>query len=644
MSSRQQLKHRENTKIINLSDVIREFSEPELLRLQISPKLRKKPLDVGSLAYFIRGKNESIHDDRGTPVVTGSLVKSRRALIAKLVESFVGRRDSSVLNSFVHTEFFVGWLNSNGYREIFSSASDAQKAYREFTAHLNHQVAHQFIKPLTACSYQRGAVRVIELLYPENGHQILAGAVRIVAQRGSAAASAAHVELYRDVCFAIAQQCSDFVLNKNLYPFVVNIRDYEVVVFPSNVGAVGPFKECPSSYNASERRIATVEEYLAGYDKVGRKRPVTSLAARDLKDAQNSVDAANGNERYWHRFEVAGMAAKAYAFLFLMITGATPTEFAQFSYADALEVEKSPIKKELSAVKFRAGGKSTLYNIGRDTGLALLKEYLKLREWILNGASHERLFFAMPSAAKRAVSDFRFSEINVTNMVTKFYRSTSGAFLDPNVPRLSPRQMRKNKSIGMHTAGVAPGTVAASLNHSEQMNISTYAEATPEQMEAEFGTFWQSMHHAANIVRERSEKATGGEVATAAGHCDGFNQPIPVRDLEAIAIEPNCRTQYGCLYCEHYLIHSDEEDFHKIISLQYVINAVRRAAPDAAHAEAIYKDLSLRIEFKLGKLGERSGSVKQTVETVKARVFEYGELTPFWEVRLLRYEKMGVVF
>ncbi|MFO8212288.1 hypothetical protein R2K36_33040, partial [Pseudomonas aeruginosa] len=100
----------------------------------------------------------------------------------------------------------------------------------------------------------------------------------------------------------------------------------------------------------------------------------------------------------------------------------------------------------------------------------------------------------------------------------------------------------------------------------------------------------------------------------------------------------------GCLYCEHYLLHSDEEDFHKLLSLQYVINAVRRVAPDAAHAEALYKDLSLRVEFILGALGERSDSVKQTVETVKTRVFEYGELTPFWESRLSHYEKMGVVF
>ncbi|AJE17362.1 hypothetical protein A7R79_37620 [Pseudomonas aeruginosa] len=98
------------------------------------------------------------------------------------------------------------------------------------------------------------------------------------------------------------------------------------------------------------------------------------------------------------------------------------------------------------------------------------------------------------------------------------------------------------------------------------------------------------------------------------------------------------------MYCENYLCHGDEEDLHKILSLQYVVNAVRKSAPDAAHTEALFKELSIRIEFIVDALSERSSSVKQTVEKVKAKVFEYGELTKFWEVRLGRYEKMGIVF
>lgn len=644
MNSRQQFEHRANTRIITLKEIEPEYSEPERLRLQLSVRTLKKPLDLGSLAYFICGKNECDRDDRGTPVVIGSLIESRRELIVKLLESFRGLRERSVMTYFKQTEYFVAWLNTNGYREVFASVSDSQRAYRDYTGYLNHQVHHQKRNVTSASSFQMAAARLIELIYPEDSHYVLAGAVRIIPEKGSAAARATHVELYRDVCLAIAQQCSDFVLGHKSYPFVVNIRDYEVVMFPSLRGAVGPFKEAPLAYNPAERRIATVEEYIAA--SVGRERKGLSKSSvtRDLAKAQVVLDVANQNARHWHRIHVASLAARAYACLFLIITGATPTEFAQFSWKDALEVENSPIKKELSSVKFRAGKKSTFYNIGRDAGLSILREYIKLRKWILNGVEHEKLFFAVPAIIKQRDRINSFPDLEVTGVVSKFYDVISGTFLDPKVPRISPRKMRKYKSNVMHSARISPPMVAASLNHTEAVNRSTYAEATPEQQEAELGQFWQAIRHAANVVRERSEKASIVGVPIATGHCDAFNQPTPISDSGPIAIEPNCHTQYGCLYCEHYVCHSDEEDVHKLMSLQYVINAVRKGAPDYAHAEVLYKELSIRIEFILSTLCERSESVRQMVDRVRAKVFEYGDLTVFWEARLSRYEKVGVVF
>ncbi|MBA6419613.1 hypothetical protein [Pseudomonas sp. 5Ae-yellow] len=644
MNSRQRLENRGNTQVITLSGLAMDFPEPERLRLQLSARVRKKPLDVGSLAYFIRGKNVSSHDDRGTPVVIESFVESRRELILRLLESFIGQRDTTVASTFLHVEHLIDWLNAQGYKEVFASVGHAQQAYRDYTAYLNDKIAHQKWKPRTAINFQVGVVKVIDILYPEESHRILAGAVRINGERGSDAASAAHVELYRDVCLSIAQQCSAFLLDNKPYPFVVRIRDYEVVGFPSRNGWAGPFKQSAISYNAGELRIATVDEYGEACIKRGRKRPSKSHILRAIASARTNLDSANNDERHWHRLQVAGLAAKAYASLFLLITGATPTEFDQFSYADALAVEKSPIKKELSAVKFRAGGRSTLYNIGRDSGLPLLKEYLKLRKWILNGAAHERLFFGMPSVTQKLSDNMVFSEFDASDLVFNFYDSISGAFLDPKIPRLSPRKMRKYKSVAMHTAGIAPASVSASLNHSESVNLSTYAEATPEQQDEELGRFWQAVRRAADIVRERGQRAAEGETATAAGHCSNFSQPIPMRDLGAVGAEVSCRTQYGCLYCENYLVHSDEEDLHKIMSLQYVINAVRKSAPDAAHAETLYKELSIRIEFILESICEGSDRARKTANAVKSKVFEYGELTQFWENRLNRYEAMGVVF
>lgn len=644
MNSQQNFECRPNTQLITLGEVAQQFSEPENLRLQLSARVIKKPLDIGSWAYCIRRKNESVNDYRGVPVVLESFVESRRELIVRFLESLVGQREKTVLTRFRFSEHFIDWVNRNDYKEVFASEVEAQRAYRDYTAHLNHLVAHNNLQPVSAANTQSNAINIIKMLYPESSHHILAGAIRIRGKSESEAVSTAHVELYRDVCLAIAKNFGDFVMNNKPYPFVVPVRNYEVVVFPSKRGMVGPFKESPASYNAAERRIATVDEYLANSNRLGRIKRSKEKVAKDLKISRLSLQAANDDVRHWHRYDLAILAAKAYAYLLMMVTGATPTEFAQFSYSDALDVAKSPIKKELSAIKFRASGKSNGYNVGRVSGLALLKEYLKLRDWILDGATHERLFFSLLQPDKRKNAERVYGELDASSCFKLFYNSISGSFLDPKVSRLSSRQMRKHKSIGQHNAGQSPSDVAASLGHTEVVNHRSYASATPEQLENEFGQFWQAVRHAAQVVRERSEECTGAEVATGSGHCDGFNQPISVRDVGAVTIEPNCRTQYGCLYCEHYICHSDEEDLHKLLSLQYVINAVRKLAPDAAHAEELYKELSIRIEFIVEALAERSDTVKQLVEMIRAKVFEYGVLTPFWEARLSRYERMGVVF
>jgi hypothetical protein len=643
MSSQEQFVHRDGTQIINLSEVTKVFPKPERLRLQLSKKVKKKPLDIGSFAYCVRGKNEKNYDDRGTPVVMSSFVEGRRELIVRLLEFFAGKREQSVLTWFIRAEYFVNWLDAKGYREVFATEVKAQEAYRDFTAFLSHRIHMQEIKPLTASNYQDGAIKVIELLYPESCHYILSGAVKIIFIKSSPAPSDADVQLYKDIFLAIAQQCSEFVLNNKPYPCVVSTNGYEVVLFPSNHGAIGPFKEGPPVYNAAERRIATAEEYMETAARLGRQGVTKGNAVRTVRNAAANLVAANEDSRNWHRLAVAALAAKAYAGLLLLITGASPTEFAQFNYEDALEVEKSPLKKELSAVKFRAGGIATLYNIGRGNGLPLLKEYLKLREWILNGESVDRLFFSMPEAKAR--NDMKgFDDFRATSAMEKFYGYISGVFIDSKVPNLSIRKMRKHKSNVQHSARLSPSTVAASMNHTQAVNLSTYAEATHEQQEAEFSLFWRSVRHAATMVRERSEKASGEEISTAAGHCDGFNLPMPVRDSGTSVIEPNCRTQYGCLYCENYICHSDEEDLHKLLSLQYVINAVRKASPDAVHAEALYRELSIRVELIIEELSDRSELVRHMVETVKGNVFKYGILTPFWENRLSRYEKLGVVF
>lgn len=635
------LVQRVNTKIITLSELAEDYTQPELIRLKVSENVMKKPLDIGSFAYGIRGKNARVQDDRGTPVVISSFIPSRRWVIQVLLGSFVGLRDTSVVGIFTNTAWFIEWLNANGYKDIFSSEVEAQLAFRDYTAYLNERILHGIMKPLTASNYQTSAARLIELLYPKHSHYIASGAVAITRERGSEMMESEHVDVYRDVCLVLARQCREFVLCNKLYPAVIDFGSYEVVVFPSAVGAITPFRKASPTYNAVERRISTVEEYLSSRNKLGLKDKYRSQAAKDLDDARRTFAASNEDERHWHRVEVARLAAKAYASLFLMITGASMSEFAQFTFKDALDVEQSPIKKELVSIKFRARGKVTRYNIGRSYGLVVLREYLELRSWILNGLESEFLFFSIPLAGRGGDKE-SFTPLKATSMKT-FYTSIKGVYLDPNVSHFSPRKIRKQKSNTMHFSRVAARDVAIAMNHSDSINISTYSDPAPFQQEAELSLFWRSVKHAANLVRDRSESG-GGKVSVASGHCAEFEKPIPISFSGKTSGLPSCTTQLGCLYCENYMCHGDEEDLHKLMSLQYVINAVRNMSANEQHAESLFRELSIRIDFLIEALEEGSSSVKAVVRKLRKSVFDNGELTPFWERRLSRYERMGVVF
>lgn len=635
-----------DTTVITIDQIGREYLCPERLRLKlVNARGYKSPIDIGSIAYTKRGVARSRgYADSGTiAVVESSLVESRRTLVVQLLDTLIGLRDNSIVTQFRVIQIVVDWLNSNSYVEIFADAIRASGAYADYTSYLNDSIRSGSFAPLHAAKCQNCLRLIIGLQFPESIEYIIRSATPIASQKNIIKPPReSDVQMFKDASIAIARTYSKFILDNQQFPCVVQIRDYEVVKFPSNHGLSSPFRKGLDCYNAVEKRIATVDEYLSIYAK-RNQRIRQCEAERSIMDARANFESANSDHRHYVRLQMAALAAKAYFSLFMLITGASPTELEQFSYDDALEVDKSVLKKELSAIKFRARGKKTGYVLGRKEGLSLLRDYLKLREWILNGRYFDKLFFKVV-IRKSVGSQLVVSDLDAGSALTRFHSSISGVFIDARYPKITSSKARKNKSSAQHAAGLSLDTVAEAMNHTNAVNISSYAEATIEQQESEFGNYWGSVRKAAQMVRDRHEVALKETDSTATGRCDAFNSPTPVSDSGAVVIEPNCRNQYGCLYCAHYFCHSDEEDMHKLLSLQYVINAVRDTAQDSSHAEALYKDLSIRIEFILDAMADRSESIAQMLVRMKRKVFEFGVLTPFWESRLQRYEHMGVVF
>ncbi|EKF7416836.1 TPA: hypothetical protein MXR76_006397 [Pseudomonas aeruginosa] len=628
--------HRE-TDVVTVAQLTQEFLRPERIRIQFDSRVKALPFDIGCLAYAKRGENESHIDDRCNPVVEGSLVESRRELLRRILASFsIMGNQRTIYSECRYFTRVMSWCDANSYSDAFSGASYAKAAYLSYTQYLNHLISTGDIVPISANNFQRAFAKLLEICFPVECRYIISAAIPIRFSRGSRKPPREeHVKVYLKTCLIIARRLSEFVINQERFPCVVEFDSYKVVVFPSNSGTLTPYVErSVYVYNAVERRISTLEEYIKASENNGYKAKARD-ASIAMEFAQKNLKSANSDPRHEQRLRLSALAAKAYACIFLLITGASPAEFVQFDYDEAIEVERSLVKKELSAIKFRACGKRTRYAIGKSNGLHLLREYFRLRAWILNGESFDKLFFSMDKSGKYSGSYSRLPD----EFSSKFYKSISGVYLDPTCPNISSGAVRKYKSVVLHGLGLSPATVADVLNHTVSTNVGDYAQVTIEQQESEFSDYWKSVRKAAEIVRDRE---AGESLATASGHCDNFSAPSPVGPV--VAIQPSCKTQYGCLYCAHYVCHSDEEDVHKLTSLQYVINAVRDTASDANHAEALYKDLSIRIEFILDGIAERSTASAELVGKIKRKVCELGELTPFWENRLQRYEKLGVIF
>jgi hypothetical protein len=621
------------TEVIAIKDLDRSFIRPELIRVKLDSSTKLKPLDVGSLAYAIRGRNPNSQEQKGNPVKISSLIEGRRELLSCIFYLFsVTPSHNTILTTYNYFSTALDWCDINGHGNCFDNIVDATVAYGEYSQQLFDRVMSEKLQPRSANSMQKGFLKLIDIRFPDEKDYVRGKVLKIKSKTiEGKPPRRVHVLNYFFTCLTLARSIDKFLVDFGSFPLVVDFNTYAVTVFPSNQGFLGPWMRNKNKrvYNYVERRLATPEEYTsAAGTSVSNKNNYIAIT-----EALENLTAANSDNRHRFRMQLASLGLKAYASVFLCITGATPTEFSQFDHLESLDLGKSPLKNELSAVKFRAGGKKTKYAIGRRNGLGVLNDYLKFRDWILGEQQFDGLFFEMGQGYAGNIKPLNKS------FTAKLYRSISYTFMDPSVPNIPGRLGRRSKSSVMHSLGIDHTIVAEVLGHTTKTNLASYSEACEEKQESELGLYWESVRRAADrFCRSKDESRS----STAAGSCNELLKPKSIEENPRII--PSCRVQQGCLYCENYVCHADEEDIHKLLSLQYVANAIRALSPDEVHADSLYKDLCIRVEIILETISKRSNTASDLVKSMIYRVRELGILTSFWERKLQYYEAVGVVF
>lgn len=617
--------------VIELSEMGRDLSilSPQMLALKLQN--RASPLDVGVFAFSVRGR---LGGQKGTYWVDeSSLIPSRKKLVISMLDSFyISGVSHSTINVVInHFAYALNWCDANECVDVFCSPESARVAYFKFSNHLFQEILKpNGATPATCQARQLVFKKALQLQFSESYDNIVAGVPTVkFVREGLQPPEKELVSEFLEVSLNIALTFSRFLMDGAPFPLLFEAKSYHTYIFPVNGPFITPYSPSVSCFNA--------------YDFVGgRIKEISEVSKLGVKEADVSVDGAhktlrgaNSDQYHRSRMRLASLTMLAYASVINLVVGANSSEVTQFLFDDALELVKSPLKKELSAIKLRAKGLEVNYSIGRGPGLQILKEYLLFREWVLNGRECDYLFF-QPVVMGQGGRVWGCDQLHA-EFPSKYFKRLRGTFLPENAKNLPPARVRKYKSLTLHLLRHSPFLVSAVMNHHPNTNIKSYSGIGVTDQKAEFASYWEAVKKAAARARDADQK---GSVSIATGHCGGMN--IPVKDIPVVAIEPDCKSPYGCLFCENYQVHSDETDVFKLTSFQYVVDAIRRNAPVISFSEETFKDLAVRIEVVLDAIAQRSEPARQLVEGVRRKVFDRGILTPFWEQRLQRYEKMGI--
>ena len=627
--------------IIDFSDLNNEILRPEVIMLQFDPHFKPKPVDIGSLCYTDRQKIisgwDTNKDVKPRAVVLSSLMLERRSFIRAFLDQIriSGKSHVSLFSDFRHTRYVFDWTDNNGHMNFLNNFELFNEAYAAFTDHLFHKIhGENTWKPSTAARHQSAFWSISDILFgPLNTLKIKSSRpiVHVPRQRVHAPSTKDVVE-YISYLSPFTRGLKDALMIED-FPLKVPCSNYEVVIYPSNNRSVStPF--CPETltmFDSQTHKMLGFEEYKK-FCK-GKKRGHRSLKAYSqcVQYYLDSNEDKKGSRfrKYW-----AQKVIKGYATLLQFITGANSSSLVAFEYSNALDVASESVKKDLLSIKLRANGLLEKYPIGGKKGLKILKDYLDFRDWYLNGRSYKYLFFTDIDSSGGACdcvplrSDFQ----------SRLYKQLSGRVFPEHIENVTPSMARKHKNIILKRLGLTAGEAAQSLNHSEKVNNQSYSAPSKDEMSEELSAFWANIKAAAHNLRIEKKSSDSDTVI---GHCDDFGNPEKI--APDVPIQPSCRTQYGCLFCEHYACHADEEDIRKILSLRYVIEAVREYAIDYERADLLFKEISIQVSEILKKMESIYPELSEAIERITKEVYDLGLLTAFWESRLDRYEEVGLV-
>ncbi|RAR64291.1 hypothetical protein BCL93_101110 [Onishia taeanensis] len=585
---------------------------------------------VGGMCYFWRYLTTQKRF-----VVIDSLMEDRISYVHEVISYFDNlvmydsRKGISLSGLFRSCCKFITWCDESGHDEFHHSKENAKKAYVGFVRYLHEQVNTYKLKTGTAVPYQAAARDLLS--YTMDYGDINSGVNELYTRNDSESReppSEDRQSISLSVCDALFERISDFIMNKEDYPFhisfpkCIGLPEPDQWVFPSysffykeldKYGSVADYRNS-RFINRREGRLRTPEEYERAYGNA------SGIVKNNYHKALSALTKTN--KKYFHhsRIQLARLATLSFATLFLANTGMNSAQVFNLKWSEDYELKKE--RYGFKAVKFRAGNRKVSFEI-QNKFVKKFKKYIKMRKYLAEVVESDALILTGLKAQE-----------------TMF--PVTRAFEKLGVPAslVMPSEWRAAKSDWL-ISNSDISTTATLLQNTEYVVKNNYAAGSHTTHVDQMGAFLNYLSSSAIIISDRDEDISLGYIESAVGSCK--SQGDPTKPNADTSIVPNCVQPEGCLFCENYAVHADDKDIRKLLSCLYMVELGKPLSGTIDDFDRMFGSVIHRIWELINHIKERSKEHQDMVLRIENEVFEKEELDPYWEHKAIMLIELGAV-
>ena len=323
------------------------------------------------------------------------------------------------------------------------------------------------------------------------------------------------------------------------------------------------------------------------------------------------------------------LACLSFAAIAIMDSGANLGPMAQFELDESLKEQvESPDIRTLNRreVKFRAAGREVPLSFTTTT-VRRFRKYLEIRRQLIDSTRTEDpgSVFVMHERQNGQVSP-------INKKLLSYLGRRLALVSDEPLPKLNLRQLRSFKqNFLMSTVG--PQIASELMGHTVETAIRVYSQGRLGERAKEMGGFLGSLQ---STVTEAARAP--GETEVGAGGCREVDAPVAA--LPDPPVEPDCKKNEGCLFCDKFILHADERDIRKILSFRYILRKLYQLQPAAMAADSTYGPLESRVASLIVQLREKA---PEMVSRIEIEVDEQRLLSPYWKAKAQQLAFLGLI-